>query len=76
MPVRQYKNIILIVYLTDMDYSPIKGRQTGAGIEITPDAIVAEVARMLSEWEDSGELTTAFARRVVATVFRLQREIR
>ncbi len=57
----------------------LEKRQAGAevtAIEVTPDASVAEVARMLSEWEDSGELTTAFAHRVVATVFRLQREIR
>lgn len=54
---------------------PIQARQSTA-VEGAPDAIVAEVASMLSEWEDSGELTTAFARRVVATVFRLQREIR
>ena len=58
-----------------MKHKPENG-QAGAEEKQAIDAIVAEVARMLSEWEGSGELTTAFARRVVATVFRLKRKIR
>ena len=41
-----------------------------------PDTTVAEVAHMLSEWEDSDELTTVLAHRLVATIFRLDREFR
>jgi hypothetical protein len=38
------------------------------------DDAVTEVARMLSEWEDSGELTTAFAYRVVQRVRQIDRK--
>lgn len=56
--------------------SQLGKRQAVAEEKAVPDAIVAEVARMLSEWEGSDELTTAFARRVVATVSRLNLEFR
>lgn len=48
-----------------------ENRQAGAKTEGHDDEAVRRVARMLSEWEDSGELTTAFARRVVAAVRKI-----
>lgn len=56
--------------------SQLGKRQAVAEEKAVPDAIVAEVARMLSEREGSDKLTTAFARRVVATVSRLNLEFR
>jgi len=44
-----------------------------AGVE--DDEAVRGVARMLSEWEDSDELTTAFARRVVERVREADRKL-
>lgn len=50
------------------NYSPSENRQVGTHNGQSTEVVVAEVARMMSEWEDSGELTTTFARRVVAVV--------
>lgn len=46
-----------------MDDSVEKTRQSGPD-----DDLVREVARMVAEWEDSDELTTEFARRVIQKV--------
>lgn len=48
-------------------------RQAGVKAEDHDDEAVRRVACMLGEWEDGGELTTAFARRVVAVVRKIDR---
>ena len=41
---------------------------------VAEQSVVGDVARMISEWEDSAELTTAFARRLVEFVLKRTRQ--
>ncbi len=57
-----------IIYLTDMGNSPTKGRQAGAGVEITPAMVVAGVEVFLGAYPDTGAGDT-LDREMVAEIF-------
>lgn len=48
--------------------SPDKAHQDRLSLPAADDPVVIEIANMIADWEQSDELTTDFARRVVATV--------